>query len=768
MFKITNQLVKKFNVKTLIFLLLIIGNSLTLKAQVYPVSDPSNTGNWVLNSDISDEFEEANINEDKWLIQGRIDENGNPEYQSGFIGRVPSQFSTDNAVLENGKLKILTKWEPSFPFTTDASGNQLGVYVDGNGNQISKPITTAAVISKQQFQYGYMEIKSKAADAEITSSFWTTGPGGPVGASELDMFEMFGGHKTSNSWRKRLKFNIISWDPNNSIKQAATAAGQAVGTTHTRNIQADSNTADDFHVYGFEWTADYIKVYIDGVLHPDGTILKSEITNNGTEPDRWVTDVPYWVWFDSETFPWLGLPDESDLLTPAEYQIEYIRVWQTNAQLDQVSIEGTIDAAEPDTDGEFTVSLPDGVIATEDIVINYNVGGTATEGADFTNLAGVVTILNGSNSALIPILISDDNDVEGNETVIITLTSVSVGTFNSTPAEIDIADKVTGTILTAGDIAIVGWRAEGISNGAVAFMLLKDIVSNTKISFSNRSWRGTQNGWIGDYTIDDVWTWTSASSHSIGDILLLDSDGQVKRVNGGVEEVVGTTSHDKSGKTVASDDDTNFGLSNNGDSILVYQVYGVFVEPTNPLSNAWIAGINTNGGWGTGGGNTFCALPTALTNGLNANVVGSDQDNGVYTAELLGSASSLRTSINNSANWISDDDTNYNLWSYAESIGANYFGNIGSAGTLSVSGVFLRKSIKIYPNPINTSLYRNLNISSPDVKKIILYSINGAQLLSVDKNSEPYRLPVDKLKSGVYFISVVSNEGTQTKKIIIK
>ena len=168
----------------------------TTKAQTFPASDQQNSGNWVLNTEISDEFEGATINEDQWLIQGR-----NGQYQSNFIGRVPAQFSTDNAILEDGKLKILTKWEPGYPFTTDNSGNQLGEY-----NGVSKPITTAAVISKKQFQYGYMEIKSKAADAEITSSFWTTGPGPgkPGGASELDMFEMFGGHKTNDAWKKSL------------------------------------------------------------------------------------------------------------------------------------------------------------------------------------------------------------------------------------------------------------------------------------------------------------------------------------------------------------------------------------------------------------------------------------------------------------------------------------------------------------------------------------------------------------------------------------
>lgn len=280
-----------------------------------PLSDQENAGSWVLNENISDEFNSTSLDENKWLIQGK-----NGVYQSKFIGRVPAQFSVNNAIVEDNMLKILTKWEPDYPFTNDNSGNKLGIY-----EGVSKPITTAAVISKSQFKYGYMEIRSKSANVEVTSSFWTTGPGpGLSGASELDMFEMFGGHKTNTNWKKRLKFNMISWDNTNKYKQGVSGPGQ----THTRNIQADKNTADGFHVYGFDWTPEYIKVYIDGILHPDGTILKSVLTDNGNDPDRWVTDVPYWIWFDSETFPWLGLPEASDLLTPAEFQIDYIRVWQ--------------------------------------------------------------------------------------------------------------------------------------------------------------------------------------------------------------------------------------------------------------------------------------------------------------------------------------------------------------------------------------------------------------------------------------------------------
>ncbi len=269
-------------------------------AQHFPLSDQSNTGNWELNTEISDEFNDGFLDGTRWQIQG---ENG--IYKSNFIGRAPSQFSTQNAIVEDNKLKILTKWDPGFPFS-DITEN--GVAYEN--------ITTAAVISRKKFHYGYMEIRSKAAKAEVTSSFWTTGF-----QSELDMFEMFGDTdpgEASINWRKRLKFNLISWNPNNPYYSY-----NGNGPAHTRNIQVEHNTAEDFNVYGFEWTSEYIKIYINGILHPEGTVLRSELGE-----DRWTTNVPYWIWFDSETFPWLGIPERLDLLTPAKYEIDYVRIWE--------------------------------------------------------------------------------------------------------------------------------------------------------------------------------------------------------------------------------------------------------------------------------------------------------------------------------------------------------------------------------------------------------------------------------------------------------
>lgn len=317
--KLRAIIIQKFEV--ILFTFILSSIFLKLNAQTYPLSDPLNTGNWVLMQNVSDEFNTVTLNEDKWHIQGK-----NGFYQSNFIGRQPSQFSIDNAIINNDKLKIQTKWEPNYPFSNICR-------TEGGVERCFENITTAAVISKELFHYGYMEIKSKAAKARVTSSFWTTGT-----RSELDMFEMFGNPQVGEAninWKKRLKFNMISWDPSNFYYLP-----DGNGPAHTRNIQANDNTADGFHVYGFDWTSEYIKVYIDGVLHPNGTILRSELGE-----DRWVTNVPYRLWFDSEVFWWLGIPEESDFNNPVEYEIEYIRVWQKNNLIngDFFGFENTIE-----------------------------------------------------------------------------------------------------------------------------------------------------------------------------------------------------------------------------------------------------------------------------------------------------------------------------------------------------------------------------------------------------------------------------------------
>ena len=69
-----------------------------------PTSDPTNEGGWVLNTDLSDEFNGTRIDHDKWLVQGF-----DGDYYI-WKGRPPSQYAPHNVIVEDGFLKIRSQW----------------------------------------------------------------------------------------------------------------------------------------------------------------------------------------------------------------------------------------------------------------------------------------------------------------------------------------------------------------------------------------------------------------------------------------------------------------------------------------------------------------------------------------------------------------------------------------------------------------------------------------------------------------------------------
>ncbi|GIZ08010.1 T9SS type A sorting domain-containing protein [Flavobacterium sp. UMI-01] len=321
--------------------------------------------------------------------------------------------------------------------------------------------------------------------------------------------------------------------------------------------------------------------------------------------------------------------------------------------------------------------------------------------------------------------------------------------FSSTPL-------MAQTTLTAGDIAIVGYKAVNTNQGAIAFILLKDIEAGTVINISNRSWLSAQTGFSGSYGVDDVYTWTATNAIPFGTILTLGTGESVTRVTNNVSSNVGTVTR----QSAVSGATTGFNLlsnnSFNGDSVLFYQHSGAFAEPTDGASTAWITGIKTGIDWGeikANTANSFCAKPTALEGFTITFPFSSSMQNGVYNGELVGTASSLRAKINNPANWtinsnvLNDGGSHiYRLWSYAESDGTN-FGQIGKAGTLSVKD-FNKTSIaaNVSPNPVSSIL----NIASDVVtKKYKIVNLAGATVLETEATGS---IDVSTLANGIYLL----------------
>ncbi|GAA4356577.1 hypothetical protein GCM10023151_04630 [Kangiella marina] len=108
----------------------------------------------------------------------------------------------------------------------------------------------------------------------------------------------------------------------------------------------------------------------------------------------------------------------------------------------QVSIAATLAASEPATDGEFTISLSN--TSTTDTTVTINYSGTATEASDYS-LTGAdgttsVVIAAGDTTATVAVEVIDDNTVEGDETVVGTITAVSSGNINNASDTVTIAD----------------------------------------------------------------------------------------------------------------------------------------------------------------------------------------------------------------------------------------------------------------------------------------------------------------------------------------
>lgn len=272
--------------------------SAVTKSTMNPFSDLNNEGGWVLNEELSDEFDGKALDPDKWFIEGQ-----NGDYYI-WKGRAPSQFVPHNVLVENGKLKLRTQWEPDYNFANEnyADGSNNDKYGEFEGKPL--PITTAGVLTTKRFLHGYMEVKSKVGDAAITGAFWAIGY-----EQELDVYELMGNPKIDGNIKADSYLATAhDWSP------------PAVRPTKVFNHieKLPFRTADDFHVYGAEWGVDYLKLFIDGKL-------VKHFTQDEMGAD-WVLNNPMEVWLDSEIFKWLGLPHKEEL--PVDFEIEYMRVWQ--------------------------------------------------------------------------------------------------------------------------------------------------------------------------------------------------------------------------------------------------------------------------------------------------------------------------------------------------------------------------------------------------------------------------------------------------------
>lgn len=240
----------------------------------YPLSDQKNNEHWKLLKKYSDEFDNKKLNEDKWYPN-------NPKWK----GRPPTYFHGSNVNLENGELVIRVNKHGEENLPEDFTHS------------------TGFIKSKNKFLYGYFEAEAKLMDAPWVSGFWMTNVDKDWW-TEIDICENAPGVDYN---RHDLNSNI------HVFKSPQDQGDVKKHFSRTKKYYFPHELQKDYHVWGLEWTKEYIKFYIDGILFREA------------KNTHW--HQPLEINFNCESNKWFGaLPDNNKL--DGAYHVKYFRVWK--------------------------------------------------------------------------------------------------------------------------------------------------------------------------------------------------------------------------------------------------------------------------------------------------------------------------------------------------------------------------------------------------------------------------------------------------------
>ncbi|MDZ7778171.1 MAG: glycoside hydrolase family 16 protein [Bacteroidales bacterium] len=191
----------------------------------------------------ADEFDvDGAIDSEKWFHQTKLPSGG-----SWFNNEIQHYTDrTDNAVVEDGILKIIAKKE---------------TYSDQG---YTKNYTSARLNSKFAFTYGKVEVKAKLPTGVGTwPAIWMLGKN----INEDGAYWETQGYGTT-TWPDSVRETLWSTaGSNQNFVQSATHTPSSYGATENLWRTNHPTASTEFHVYTIEWTLDKLIFSVDGNTH---------------------------------------------------------------------------------------------------------------------------------------------------------------------------------------------------------------------------------------------------------------------------------------------------------------------------------------------------------------------------------------------------------------------------------------------------------------------------------------------------------------------
>ena len=229
-----------------------------------------------------DEFDGDAINRDNWTF----------DLGGGGWGNGEAEYYTDrpeNARIDDGMLVIEArqeKYEDSY--YTSARLKTQGL---------------------QSFQYGRIEARIKVPSGDgLWPAFW-----------------MLGSSFDGTNWPDCGEIDIMEYVGREPDLIIGTLHGPgysgALGVSQWN--RQEYAIADDFHTYAIEWKPDQIDWYYDGEKYH--TVTPDDLSGR-----QWVFDQPFFIILNLAVGGTLGGPIGLDTVFPAQYYVDYVRVYEAD------------------------------------------------------------------------------------------------------------------------------------------------------------------------------------------------------------------------------------------------------------------------------------------------------------------------------------------------------------------------------------------------------------------------------------------------------
>jgi beta-glucanase (GH16 family) len=145
----------------------------------------------------------------------------------------------------------------------------------------------------------------------------------PYGKGLWPAFWLLGSDCETNIWPQCGEIDIMEYlgDNPNTIFGSVHGPGYSAGEAVTKDYVLENDRYDTgFHVFGIEWSPDYINYYVDDTLYQQ--ITPADV------PGEWVFDHPFYIILNvavGGNFP--GAPN-AETVFPQTMLVDYVRVYQ--------------------------------------------------------------------------------------------------------------------------------------------------------------------------------------------------------------------------------------------------------------------------------------------------------------------------------------------------------------------------------------------------------------------------------------------------------